>query len=140
MGCAAGGLGAMNGLRARAHSVKTMNKTNNGAPVLAPMQFGMITTTPAAAELLGPQQIAELLSRHFQNDWGSLDKHDTTMNRATVKGVAAGNADMGRVHSSYAVAGDKTVWIISYPMPYHRTDLIGDINRCNTTVMLPSDY
>lgn len=140
MGCAAGVLGVMNGSRARAHSVNTMNKTNNGAPLLAPVQFGFIACTPGAKKALDHRQLTELLSRHFTNDWGHLDDHDCQMNREAVKGCADGKPSWGRVMSSYAVPGDQTIWIISYPQPMDRKDLMGDMDRCNTTVMLPSDY
>ena len=88
------------------------------------MKFGLgrVVATPAALRLLEEAGISpsELLSRHWNGDWGDLDEEDRQANEAAV-------AHEWRVFSAYEVGDDK-VWIIT------------EADRSATTILLPSDY
>lgn len=114
-------------------------RIENGAPVLLPACFGPVVATKGAQEEVDRPQMLELLSRHFTNDWGEMEDDDQKMNREAVKGCSAGMTDYGRIFSSYKLPGDLKVWIITYPQPAE-SEAAGDANRCNTCVMLPSEY
>ena len=84
---------------------------------------GFITRTPAALVALMSAQVTEysLIERHQSGDFGDLSPEDWSANERAV-------ADGGRVFSSYRVAPDTKVWVIT------------EADRSSTTLLLPSDY
>ena len=84
---------------------------------------GRVVATPGALwALAGAGVPAEsLLARHLRGDWGELDGHDRRENeRALALGL--------RLLSSYAVAEDVRVWVIT------------EADRSATTLLLPAEY
>ncbi|WP_431819410.1 hypothetical protein [Burkholderia sp. F1] len=100
-------------------------------------QVRLITTVPPAH--FSPGQIAvtsgvdsltqqgrldpvSLLRRHLAGDWGDLDDSDLRQNEAAL------SSGEDRLFSSYQVAPDLTIWIIT------------EWDRSVTTLLLPSEY
>ena len=84
---------------------------------------GFIVRTPGALLALIDAQVSEysLVERHQAGDFGELCDEDRSANlRAIEKG--------GRVFSSYVVAPDTKVWVIT------------EADRSVTTLLLPSEY
>jgi len=87
------------------------------------LHLGQIVATPPALDLLTRLDLnpAVLLARHASGDWGDLDSEDKASNDWAV-------SHQGRLLSSYNVAPDKKIWIIT------------EADRSATTILLPSDY
>ena len=84
---------------------------------------GFVVRTPGALLALIDAQVSEtsLVERHQAGDFGELCEEDRTANERSIeKG--------GRVFSSYAVAPDTKVWVIT------------EADRSVTTLLLPSEY
>ena len=85
--------------------------------------LGDVVATPGALELLqsAGKQPLDYIIRHLEGDWGQLDEHDRLVNEhALLHG--------GRLLSSYIIAGDQRLWLIT------------ESDRSATTLLLPSDY
>jgi hypothetical protein len=85
--------------------------------------LGRVVATPAALELMAQSDVDafDLLKRHQRGDWGTLSEEDARENgRSILLGY--------RVLSSYPIAGEKRIWIIT------------EADRSITTLLLPSDY
>ena len=85
--------------------------------------LGQVVATPGALadiEANGLQPL-DLLTRHYNGDWGTLDAEDKQANDEAVK---LGN----RILSAYPIASDVTIWIIT------------EADRSSTTILLPSEY
>lgn len=81
---------------------------------------GTIVATPAVLELLTPQQLIYLITRHLSCVWGDIDAKDAQANAdALVSG--------GRLFSSYAVDSHR-VWVIT------------EAHRSSTCLLLSSEY
>jgi hypothetical protein len=89
---------------------------------------GSLPATPQALVALERhnKNLQELLRRHLAGDWGDLGDDDRRLNDLAL-------IDGSRLLSSYTIADDLTVWIIT-----EATDDAG--NRLSTTVLLPSQY
>ena len=86
-------------------------------------ELGALVSTPGALELLqaAGKQPLDYIIRHLTGDWGDLDEHDRLVNeRALLHG--------GRLLSSYIVAADQRIWVIS------------EHDRSATTILLPQEY
>ena len=85
--------------------------------------FGQIVATPAALALLEEHQVfpLDLLARHVSGDWGELPAEDAAFNNVSLK-------TDGRLLSSYLIAPDTKVWVIT------------EWDRSVTTVLRPEDY
>jgi hypothetical protein len=86
-------------------------------------ELGAVVATPGALELLqrvGKQPL-DYIIRHLQGDWGELDEHDRLVNESALQ-------HGGRLLSSYIVAGDERIWIIT------------EYDRSASTLLLPSEY
>jgi hypothetical protein len=78
------------------------------------------TLVDHAEEVAILRDIAEILERHRNGDWGELGEEDKVANdEAVVEG--------GRLLSSYSLH-DRIVWVIT------------EADRSVTTVLLPEDY
>jgi len=91
--------------------------------MMSKFAFGHVVHTPAAVSLLAKHAVnmAALLKRHGNGDWGDLGDDDKKENDFA---VSSGD----QILSSYEVAAGSKVWIVTE----------GD--RSVTTVLLPSDY
>ena len=102
----------------------------NLSPYL-PFQLGQVVATKGVLELLTPQEMITLLSRHSKGDWGDLCQTDKDLNDQALKGGD------GRLFSSYNILDAKycegdgqiqKIWVIT------------EWDRSVTTVLLPSEY
>lgn len=87
-----------------------------------------VLATPAAMQALHERQASPmaLLHRHLSNDWGEVCPDDAQLNEAAL-------LDGGRLMSSFRIADDLVVWVI--------TEAVGDDGvRAATTLLLPEDY
>ncbi|WP_025806364.1 hypothetical protein [Pseudomonas chlororaphis] len=85
---------------------------------------GQIVMTQGVDSLIqqGRFNPASLLRRHLGGDWGNLDSSDWQQNDAALK------SGEDRLFSSYEVAPDLKIWIIT------------EWDRSVTTLLLPSEY
>lgn len=85
------------------------------------ISLGQVVGTPAVIEDFKPHQIARMLMRHHECDWGNVDDEDwATNNRAVEHG--------GRLLSAYEWDDDTKVWVIT------------EADRSVTTVLYPKEY
>jgi hypothetical protein len=86
-------------------------------------ELGALVSTPGALELLASagKQPLDYIIRHISGDWGDIDEHDRLVNEQAL-------AHGGRLLSSYRIAGEERIWVIS------------ESDRSATTILLPSDY
>lgn len=85
--------------------------------------LGQVVGTPealATIEANGLQPL-DLLTRHYNGDWGEICDEDKALNDEAVK---LGN----RILSAYPIASDVTIWIIT------------EADRSSTAILLPSEY
>ena len=89
---------------------------------------GRILATPEALQALQDAEVdpAILLTRHVTGDWGDLHEQDLLANEQALK-------DGSRILSSYTLANDVTVWIITEAR-------MEDGHRAATTLLLPDNY
>ena len=85
---------------------------------------GQVVMTCGVDELIqqGRFNPSSYLRRHLGGDWGDLDDSDRRQNDAALK------SGEDRLFSSYQVAPDLTLWIIT------------EWDRSVTTLLLPSEY
>ena len=85
--------------------------------------LGALVSTPGALLVLMEAGVTplSLVIRHVRGDFGDLCEEDRAANEAAV-------ADGSRVFSSYVVAPDTKVWVIT------------EADRSVTTLLLPSEY
>lgn len=90
--------------------------------------LGRTVATPGALALMAEHgvQPADLLLRHALNDWGDLCQSDVRANEDALKTGA-------RILSSYKVADDEKLWVIT-------TAADDDGRRESTCILLPSEY
>lgn len=110
------------------YQIQTTTADSDIAKVLASPKFspGQIVATPAALAAMEEHQCQPLtlLARHLSgNDWGELDASDA---KANVAALIYG----GRLLSSYTIAPECRIWLITDQMPS------GNV----TTYLLPTDY
>lgn len=86
---------------------------------------GQIVSTPGALKAMTECgcEPHTLLDRHLAGDWGDLDPEDAAMND-----LALTTGEEGRILSSYLIAPEVKVWIIT------------EWDRSATTFLLPSEY
>jgi hypothetical protein len=86
-------------------------------------KLGRICATSAALEVIADAQISivDLLIRHMRGDFGTLSEADRQRNE---QAVLTGQ----RILSSYVLANEQTVWLIT------------EADRSITTFLLPGDY
>ncbi len=86
-------------------------------------ELGALVATPGALELLqtAGKQPLDYIIRHLTGDWGDLDEHDRLVNESAL-------LHGGRLLSSYIIASDERLWIIT------------EADRSATTLLLPSEY
>lgn len=82
--------------------------------------LGVVCITPAAAQVVAPDEVTAALVRHGSGDWGDLSPEDVLANERAVERGA-------RLVSSYAAANGETFWLIT------------EADRSVTTVLLPID-
>lgn len=80
----------------------------------------LVSTRGAIREFTQPEAF-ELLTRHFNGDWGDLDDFDKEQNDIALKGG-------GRLLSAYEFPPDRKLWIIT------------EADRSVTTMLLPEEY
>lgn len=85
---------------------------------------GQVVMTIGVDALVRQGQLnpAPYLRRHLGGDWGDLDESDRRQNDAALR------TGEDRLFSSYQVAPDLTLWIIT------------EWDRSVTTLLLPSEY
>lgn len=85
--------------------------------------LGQIVATPAALALLEEYHVSplDLLARHVSGDWGELPCEDAALNDMALQSE-------GRLLSSYAIAPNTKIWVIS------------EADRSVTTLLRPEDY
>lgn len=85
--------------------------------------LGHPSITPGAAQLLAQHGITplDLLQRHASGDCGDLSPDDEAENRASLEHGY-------RIFSSYGLAPDARVWVIT------------EADRSATTLLLPTEY
>ena len=86
--------------------------------------LGRVFMTTGAKETLAAAGVdpQALLQRHAGGDWSEMDEHDCILNQRAVQ------SGEDRVFSSYTLASDVTVWVIT------------EANRSSTTLLLPREY
>lgn len=85
--------------------------------------IGQTVATPAALQAMQEHQVSafDLLLRHVSGDYGDVCEEDRNSNkRAVIEGT--------RILSSYKIAPELTIWIIT------------EADRSVTTLLLPEDY
>ena len=89
---------------------------------------GRVVATPGALEALekSGQSVWMFLTRHLAGDWGVVDAEDSEANNQALK-------DGSRLLSSYRLATNETIWLISEAEDDHG-------NREATTALLPDEY
>lgn len=88
-----------------------------------PFRAGLLVMTRSVQALAaqGRLEPSQYLRRHLSGDWGDISQDDRDANaRAIVNG--------DRLFSSYKIAADLTLWIIT------------EADRSATTLLLPDDY
>lgn len=90
--------------------------------------LGQVLATPGALAALVRAGVAaaDLLRRHHGGDWGDLSPADAGANDQALD-------DGGRLFSSYQIAADVKVWVIT-----EAADAGG--SRSATTLLLPDEY
>jgi hypothetical protein len=97
---------------------KKRQQTGNSGPKFS---LGQIVATPGALDTLNQDQILDLLARHSRLDQGALDDEDHKANADAL-------VDGTRIFSSYKLASDVKIWIIT------------EADRSVTTLLLPEEY
>lgn len=94
--------------------------TSQSGPRFLP---GQIVSTPGALQALETHRVLpiSLLARHMHGDWGSVCAEDAHANEQALRYGS-------RVLSSYEIAPNVTIWIIT------------EADRSVTTFLLPSEY
>ena len=87
----------------------------------ARFSLGRLLMTPAAQEVLDPQEIAAAVRRHAGGDWGEVDEHDRRENELSLRQGL-------RLLSAYSGRCGKRFWVIT------------EADRSATTILLPEDY
>lgn len=102
-----------------------MTTTKNTTKHLPKFSPGQIVLTPGALEAMSECACEPhtLLDRHLSGDWGDLDPEDAAMNDQALE-----VGEEGRILSSYLIAPEVKVWIIT------------EWDRSVTTLLLPSEY
>jgi len=83
--------------------------------------LGQLCATPAALEVLTPEDIQSALARHLRGDWGDVCQEDKELNNMALLSDT-------RLLSAYKTPSGKKFWIIT------------EADRSLTTVLLPEDY
>ena len=85
--------------------------------------LGQVVATPGALTALERQQVLPILlvSKHLHGDWGNVPAEDALANDNALK-------NGGRLLSSYAIAPDVRIWVIT------------EADRSVTTLLLPAEY
>lgn len=98
-----------------------MNRLHKGKLLLFPL--GDLVATPGALSILENCGIIpmRLIARHGQGDWGDVSALDA---QANADALSLG----GRLLSSYTLAGDTKIWVIT------------EADRSATTLLLPLEY
>jgi hypothetical protein len=86
-------------------------------------ELGQLVATPGALAALDEAGTspAELIGRHLQGDWGTVDKEDWAANDRALR-------DGERLLSAYMLETGTKVWVIT------------EWDRSATTLLLPSEY
>jgi len=109
------------------HQIQTITADSDIAKALISPKFspGQIVATPDALAAMEENQCQPLtlLARHLAGDWGVLPAEDAQLNDEALKSD-------GRLLSSYLIAPETAVWLITDQMPE------GNV----TTFLLPSNY
>lgn len=86
-------------------------------------RLGKLVATRGAVEMLKALQLTpfDFVNRHWQGDWGDLDKQDCDANEEALR-VGA------RLLSSYHIDASHKLWIIT------------EADRASTTLLLPEEY
>ena len=89
---------------------------------LGRFSLGRCVATPGALELMRRERIGpqDILRRHQQGDWGTVDREDWQANDEALR-------EGGRLLSAYG-EGDSKLWVIT------------EWDRSATTILLPSEY
>ena len=85
--------------------------------------LGEVLATPGALAALERLQVMpiKLLSKHLRGDWGNVAAEEALANDNALK-------NGGRLLSSYAIAPDVRIWVIT------------ESDRSVTTLLLPAEY
>lgn len=96
--------------------------------------LGRLVATPGALRALASEgiDVARLLSRHAEGDWGGLCEEDHDLNDQAVRSGE-------RILSAY-VAGTTRLWVITDAEVDGPVSPAGVRPRYGTTLLLPSEY
>jgi hypothetical protein len=83
--------------------------------------LGRLVITPAAMEVLDPQDVTAAVRRHVSGDWGDVDEDDRRENELSLEQGL-------RLLSAYTGQRGTRFWVIT------------EADRSATTVLLPEDY
>ena len=102
---------------------QAIRATENQAPQSIKFSPGQIVATPGALAALEEHQVTplSLLARHLRGDWGDLPSEDAHLNDQALQSE-------GRLLSSYVIAPDTKIWIIT------------EWDRSVTTLLMPLEY
>ena len=105
-------------------------------------EWGSIVTTPDVDSYIKEDfepniiEILNLLKRHVIFDYGILSEYDKKQNERTRR-----EKDGDRIHSSYKLKNNKTIWIITSGYYQHELNKkFKTSDYCYTTVLFPNEY
>lgn len=96
---------------------------------------GTIVATPAAIELMREHACSPwaLIKRHLAGDWGDVCAEDAALNNQAL-------VDGSRLLSSYRIAPEVTMWVITDACVDDPSDTSQASRRPCTTILRPEDY
>lgn len=95
--------------------------------IAVPFSLGAKVITPMAEEWVAEEDIARILQRHQNGDFGDVSENDKCLNKEALE------EDTGRVFSAYQI-GAMRVWVITEGLEPDQA------NDRYTTVLLPEEY
>lgn len=118
-------------------SVSPSDPTSPSLPPLGTTRFhpGTIVATPAAMDLMREHACSPwpLIQRHLSGDWGDVCAEDAALNNQAL-------VDGSRLLSSYRIAPDVTLWVITDACVDDPSDIGQAKRRPCTTILRPEDY
>ena len=106
-------------------SLYRMEDPDRYTPGQPQFELGQVVMTPGVQDLIGGPSagmgdLANIIRRHREGDWGSMGTEDSAMNDAAVEGEE-------RIMGAHELGGEK-IWVIT------------EWDRSATTLLLPDEY
>ncbi len=118
-------------------SVSPSDPTSPSLPPLDTTRFhpGTVVATPAAMDLMREHACSpwSLIQRHLSGDWGDVCAEDAALNNQAL-------VDGSRLLSSYRIAPNVTLWVITDACVDDPSDTPQPHRRPSTCILRPEDY